>query len=430
MKDKISFSKAVMMSINLMVGGGVLGGIPLMTAGAGAISFFGWILAALINLPVVLVIARMAEILPSEGGFSSYCKAGLGRFAGFYGGWLYFLGYACATASLLVVFGQTLALKFPSVVLFQNPYAFLLFAVTLLLGLNNLRYSTVASILSYLTLIKLIPILSAIFFLPFYLKLDLFTSATSADFAALPNVLTAAAFGFLGYEGCASMVDKIEGGAAKAKKAILVAFFVVTALYVTFHFSLINIMGVDDLVSKLPMSYPLFIMSRFPLLGQLLLVSVPVAVIVTFFNSSNGLFSHDTNALAGLSQERSVRFGSALLKQSVYDRPYLAVLIVALTVFALGAFVPDVKILMATTNFGVTLVFLMASISLFLADKRASLFQQIVNLFAIAILMCAISYHFFNAGTCMLERFQNMSVFLSAAVAGLFLYENCSACKE
>lgn len=422
MKNKISFNKAVAMSVNLMVGGGILSGIPIMTAGAGVISFLGWILAALINLPIVLVVARMAEVLPSTGGFGSYCRAGLGNRLGFMGGWLYFLGYACAPAALLVAFRQNLAIKFPSVFIFQNPYIFLALAILVLLGLNNLRYTTVASILSYLTLIKLIPIISAVTLLPFYFKTSLFSHTKLSDIALLPNILTAAAFGFLGYEGCASMVDKIEGGAAKARNAILTAFVFVTGLYVAFHFSLINIMGVEGLSTQSTINFPMFVLSKFPLIGQILLICVPAAVIITFFNSSNGLFNHDTTVLAGLSEERVVKFGQVLIRQSVYDRPYIAVLFVAMLIYSLGAFIPDIQILMATTNLGVTLVFLMASVSLFIADKKASALQVIINVLAIVILMLMLGYHFYNVGTCFVSRLQNMSVFICTAIAGLFLY--------
>jgi amino acid transporter len=417
---KIPVIKAVLMSINVMVGGGILFGPAPMAAIAGSWSFLGWLVVAFIYLPIVLSITRMAEVFPTDGGLASYCKQGLGDFLGFCGGWIYFLGYAASAATLLSVYRAYLQLKWPGFFLFQNPYLFFAFAVAVLVYLNNLRVTVMADLQSYLTVIKLLPVLLAVILLPFFASGTL--SFSLGELQMLPWSLTYAIFGFLGFEFCASLTDTIEGGAPQARKAILGGFLAVSAIYIIFHYSLLNIMGVQGLVANTAAGYPLFVAKKFAFLGSFLIPLISLTTVITYFNSSNGLMTLDGFVLSGIAKGKQIRFAETLDQRNRNDRPYVAVAVAAMFIYALGVFVPSTHILAAVTNFGVTLTFLLANLSLWLADNRATAVNKFINLLAMLFLILLLIYHFSVVGDTMALRLQNLSLLFLAAIAGLLLY--------
>ncbi len=422
---KIPVTKAMLMTVNIMVGAGILNGPAKMAAVAGSMSYWGWIIAALIYLPVVLSVARMAEVFPNESGFFAYAKQGLGNFFGFLAGWAYFVGYACSTASILSGYRDFLIVKFPGMVVFQHIYLFFLAAILILLVLNNMKVSFIAAMQSYLTAVKLIPVLSAVLLLPFFFK----SSSVAVDFSATGKVLgtlSIAIFGYTGFEFAASMVDIIDGGAKEAKKAILGGFFLVTGLYIAFHLSLLNIMGANNLVTKLAPNFPLFVVSSFPTIGSILLILVPIATILTYFNSSNGLLFLDSKVLADLAEGENMHMANSLSKKNMYDRPFIAVLTVAMLVFTLGTVVASTSILMSITNFGIGISLLLANLSLFVVDKNGSSVDKAINILAIIALSCMMVYYVITAGVNLTDSLKNMSLFFAAILAGIVLYRNPS----
>lgn len=419
--NKIPFINAMLMSVNIMVGGGILAGPGSMAAVAGSWSFIGWIIVALLLLPVVLSITRMAEVLPSTNGFSSYCEAGLGKSVGYLGGWIYFVGYSCAAAAILSVYRFSLLKIFPTIAFFESPVLFFASVALLLLVLNNLKISLLGSIQSYLTIVKLTPVLIAICLLPFFLNSNL--SFSTSELMAVPLSLNAAMFGFLGFEFCASMTKDIEGGAKMARKAILAGFLAVTLIYVVFHFSLINIMGAEGLALKLAPGFPFFVSEKFALLGRLLLFLIPATTIITYFNSSNGLLTLDSTVLAGIADSKRIRFASFLSLKNIYDRSYVSVFFATALVFTLALLIPSCENLMAVTTLAVNFVFLIANISLWNSDKKASCFNRIINILASIILVGLLGYSFFNAGPTMAIRLQNVMLLIIATMVGLVLYK-------
>jgi len=419
--QKIPFLSAMLMSVNIMVGGGILSGPGPMAGVAGSWSFLGWLIVALTLLPVVLSITRMAEIFPSDSGFAGYCEQGLGRYIGHMGGWTYFIGYAFAAASILSVYRITLLKIWPNATWLENPFVFFAGLALILVILNNLKVTVVASIQSYLTVIKLLPVLIAIILLPFFLNNDL--AFSMEELQALPNSLTYAMFGFLGFEFCASLINDIEGGAPQARKAILGGFLTVAAIYIAFHFSLLNIMGSEGLATMLANGYPTFVAKKFGMLGVALGMLIPLTTVITYFNSSNGLLTLDSTVLGSIADSEKIYMNNWLGMRNSNGRPWIAVAIAGLLVFALAALIPDFKNLFAVTNLAVTSVFFLANISLWIADHNANAFNRMVNGLAIIILSCLLVYDFLDAGATWTIRLQNVGMLFIAKLIGMILYK-------
>src|SRR3989338_7217724 len=121
---KISFWTAVLMSINIIVGGGIFAGPQSMAAIAGNLSFTALFLAAILVFPIVWGVSRAAVIFPGSGGFYHYCKTGINLDFGFLAHWFYLLGYIMGTASAMTyLLRNGLATRLGFTFAAEHPYA-------------------------------------------------------------------------------------------------------------------------------------------------------------------------------------------------------------------------------------------------------------------------------------------------------------------
>lgn len=78
-----------MMALGSAIGAGFFLGTGVAISQAGPAVLISYALAALIAISVMYCLAELASALPSSGSFSTYAQAGIGRWAGFTVGWLY-----------------------------------------------------------------------------------------------------------------------------------------------------------------------------------------------------------------------------------------------------------------------------------------------------------------------------------------------------
>lgn len=78
-----------MMALGSAIGAGFFLGTGVAVSEAGPAVIVSYVLAALIAIAVMYALAELAAALPSTGSFSTYAEAGIGRWAGFTVGWMY-----------------------------------------------------------------------------------------------------------------------------------------------------------------------------------------------------------------------------------------------------------------------------------------------------------------------------------------------------
>lgn len=78
-----------MMALGTAIGAGFFLGTGQAVAQAGPAVLVSYMIAAFIAVSVMYALAELASALPSTGSFSTYAEAGIGRWAGFTVGWLY-----------------------------------------------------------------------------------------------------------------------------------------------------------------------------------------------------------------------------------------------------------------------------------------------------------------------------------------------------
>ncbi|MFJ4373326.1 amino acid permease [Pseudomonas japonica] len=149
--------QVAMISIAGVIGAGLFVGSSNAIAIAGPAVIVSYLLAATLVVLVMQMLGEMATARPDTGSFSSYADQGLGRWAGFSIGWLYWWFYVLVIAIEAIVAGEILAGW-----LGISPWI-AAFAITFALVASNcLSVGNYGEIEYWLALVKVIAIMSFI----------------------------------------------------------------------------------------------------------------------------------------------------------------------------------------------------------------------------------------------------------------------------
>ncbi|WP_341532731.1 amino acid permease [Schaalia georgiae] len=147
-----------MMALGLAIGAGFFLGTGQAIAEAGPAVLVSYALAALIVVSVMFALAELASALPSTGSFSTYAEAGIGRWAGFTIGWLYWIMLIMVTGIEISGAAEIFVRWFPSA-----PRWLVALAVVVVLGAVNLmaagRYGEVEAWLSMVKVVAIVAFL-------------------------------------------------------------------------------------------------------------------------------------------------------------------------------------------------------------------------------------------------------------------------------
>lgn len=369
MSKKVSLSTAILMIMNIMVGSGILIGPAQMAAIAGNASFLGWFVAALIFLPIVLCITKLSRLFPGKGGFYAYAKGGLGEQLGLTAGLIYLIGYTLAAITEVVAL-RGMVLRFDQIAwLAQSNILFNFALVAVIVGLNLLTITTFGRIINSFTIAKLLPLMILICLIPFVLQVPF--PITGQELAAAPFcIFPMAIFGYFGFEYACSMSHLIEHGEKNAPRAIMIGFLGTAVLYALFHFGLLNLMGVDNLVHAGAESFAEFIQLPVPYLSQFLALLIPTASMITLFAAANGMVNVNAllmHAMADLTKAPAVAWLTPL---SAWGRPWIAVLTQGLIIFTMATIIPSLSFVASLTNVAILFSFVLPLLSLILLQRR------------------------------------------------------------
>lgn len=368
--EKLSLTSAILMNINLMVGASAFMAPEIMTAYAGPASFYGWLLAGALFLPVVWCVAQMTAYFPGQGSFYSYASKTISREAGFISGWVYFLGYVSIGALQLMSLTRILAHHFNIPILSSHP-ALCGSMLVVLLGALSLRpLGVIDRIQSMATLYKLTPLLIGITSLLFFFSPSKTAAITSLSPATLIPTIPMAIFGFWGFEGVCSISHLIKDSARNARRAIFLGFFSTVLIYALFHLSLLAVMGAEALQTQGAVSFVAYMGLTNSTLIALLKAIVTSAIVIAHVNAIFGGIVANSAMLCAMAEEKMV-FLSALFstRMSGTQRPvgtviaHCAGLVFCITVVA------SINTLNAMANIGVLLAFLLTTVALRIRSK-------------------------------------------------------------
>lgn len=360
---KISFFAALLMSINMMIGGGIYIAPPLMTQQAGNFSFLGWILAALLLLPIVLTIAQAARIFPGEGGFYNYCKTALGEDAGFLANWAYLLGYMGTVATMTSVVRDHLEFAFIK----EYPLVFYIVFIALLSLVTIISIRLISKIQSAITMLKLLPLMFVLGSIYFYWNPSLNYQTTTMG--ALCGTLPLALFAFNGFESCCNISHHIRGGSTKAFKVILLAFSITTILYTLFHFGILQIMGSQALAQQGVKAFPQFL-GLSANITHILALFLIIDMMLSYINTAYGASLNNVTNINIFAKNGLLFQSKFLAKLNKHGMPAHATLVHAILIVLLVVFIPNTITLTALTILGVYSAFFLTLLAVLVQSWR------------------------------------------------------------
>lgn len=371
---KISFTAAVLMSINIMVGAGILYAVDPMTASSGSISFLGWPLIGLLLVPVLFGLAKASQLFPGNGGFYNYGASGLGPLGGFIAHWGYLLGYMGTVSSLTTVLRNSFVNNFGMEIFSSYPF---LFNIPLLLFYTVVQFidlNKISKIQSLGTLFKLTPLMLVIALFAFYFHPGL--EFNVAGLGSLGGSASTVLFAFWGFESCCSLGALLKGGPQKIGLVMLVGFVATMALYLLFHLGLLYIMGPENLAAHGAVAFPSFLGLPEPV-GAALTLGMTGAIMFSWANSILGVSLANITNIHFLAENNLIlgdRFMSALNKN---NRPIYAAVAHGVMVLGFVTFISNVDILFALTSLGVITAFVMTLLSVFMTQLRQKSWTQL-----------------------------------------------------
>lgn len=165
-----------MMALGLAIGAGFFLGTGSAIHQAGPAVIVSYALAATIVVSVMLALAELASSLPSTGSFSSYAEAGIGRWAGFTIGWLYWV-MLIMVSGLEVTGAATFFVGwFPAV----PQWVVALVIVVVIGGINLLAAGQYGEIEAWLSMVKIVAIIA-------FLGVGVYLVARTAIVGPLPG---------------------------------------------------------------------------------------------------------------------------------------------------------------------------------------------------------------------------------------------------
>ena len=229
--------------INITIGGGIFR-LPANVAGSlGPAAPLAYLICAIAMGLIVLCIADAGSRVSLTGGPYAYVGTAFGAYAGFISGVLLWMLGTFATAAVSTVLASSLGLLVPALAGRGMEIAILAIAYGFWSGINLRGVSLSVSLNSIATVAKLLPLLVVAVGGAFFIKPDnlrIVSMPPAADVARTSLLLI---FAFAGIECALVPSGEVRDTARTVPRAIALAMFGITALYVALQVVAQGILG-------------------------------------------------------------------------------------------------------------------------------------------------------------------------------------------
>lgn len=414
MNKKISLLIAILININIVVGGGFFLSARNMFTSFGALAPLSWVICGLLLLPLVYVLARLSNAYPTAGGLYVYSQKTLGNWFGFISGWGYYIGTVAGNAVILHGFSMQLQ----KLGLFNQMHVGLDIACATLFTLLTLFNVTVLEKMHIgFTILKTIPfavVLGGVFTLFNWSNVIAAPIQPTGLVTSMPIVL----FAYVGIEACTAITHAIKDGHKNSARAMLISLGIIIALYSLIQFSLLGILGTHttnpftEIIPKLT-SNP-FVITW----GNTI---VNLAILSSFLGGFYGMFYANNWNLFAIATEKRVVGHSLLTKLNKHHAPWVAVLVQGALVIAFLLITANTEYLMTMSDFGVVIAYILSVFAYFVHIKKQGLNKKIIATFA---LVACLTLLFVCINNLALSGARYIIPFIIMLISGLLLHKN------
>ena len=374
-KKSIPLIGAILLVLNTMIGGGLFLNPKQLALVAAALSPLGYIIAALLVLPIVLTIADLARLQPVSGGLYAYSKTYLSPFAGFLSGWGYFLSKATSAAFLLHMVNTYFCSQIPFLQginpLLLDASLIFLFASFHIVGIS------IGGKMQYLfSALKFTP-LSFGFIAGFmtFDKANLSIMPAEFSLATLSTILPVCIYSLVGFEIICAIGGFIENPVQNIRRTILIAFAFVSTAVVLFQLLMFGALGAPLGDTVFPM---LALGTQF--VGQYIIIAKIMNGLVFAAVSGGAFFMIGSNCwnLHALAKNGHFPCAKALTKLNRFGAPWVALLLQACTSITMIGISSNQIPLQTMVIFGLFGAFLMSSLAAVQAGRKGLLHLPVI----------------------------------------------------
>lgn len=361
--QKISLRTAILININIIIGAGIFLNVRPLTTIAGPFGFLGYTLGALILLPFVFCLGKLAQFHPVSGGLYVYVREYIGNFIGFLSGWSFFIGKTVSAAFLAHSFSSFVLARFSF--LAHIPTIFLACStIFFLIALNILGTHIGGKIQLCFITIKLIPILF-IFLFGFLLFQSSNFQTQDYSFLVAFSTIPIALYALVGFETTCSIAHLLINPKKTTLYAILGSFVLTAIGYTLFQMFFFGALGNPLTVYETP--FQVFASKIFttPFVGKLLNACIFTSVIAGSF----GILTSNCWNLHALAHDNHLPGKSLLCKTTKSQIPWVTLLIEGIIACGLLLISKNQITLQSMSVFSVTIAFLLNAIAALLATK-------------------------------------------------------------
>ena len=356
---KISLGTAILLNLNIVIGGAIFIGAQGISQKCGLLAPFAWIIWGLIVLPIVIILAKLSQKYPHAGGFYLYSHKELGSFWGFISGWGYFIGTIAGNALLIHKFSEGIIL-IGGFGISNFHLDLILITFFTLLNLSNIDFLTKTQ--SLFAILKFIPLVFVVVSACFLFSSQNIINAPiqlSGFFESIPFVF----FAYIGFEACCSITHQIKNGEKNAAKAILISFGLIMAIYFLVQFSFLAIFGTQTTNPFLEI---------FPLLTNNTLIIylgnriIEFTILSSFIGGFYAMFYANNWILYAIAEEKNLPFSQSLTKLNKCKMPLACILLQGILTFLFLVITQNTFYLVTMSGFATIISYLLSSIAFIL----------------------------------------------------------------
>ena len=356
--------QAAAVSIGAIIGAGIFVLIGVASGIAGPAVILSFILAGLAALFTALSAAELSSFITESGGSYIYAHHAFGRFWGFVVGWMQSADYIIGASAVSIGFAGYL-IYFLHVPQTTVGLVLIAFVLPLVLGAVNLKgMRDAAGINSVLVLLKIIALVLFVAVGGWYLV----THGGGPNYypffpAGVPGMVHGAAvifFAFVGFNTVTVIAEEIKDPVKNVPRALLIAFAVSAAIYITVSIVSIGLVNWSVLAtSDAPLESALMVATQNPLiLGYVsiaALFATASVVMASIFGGSRALFA----------MSRQNLLPPTLKRVSGAGVPFISVILVSGVMSAIVLLSGgDLGTLAQIFNFGTLMTFFFINLSL------------------------------------------------------------------
>lgn len=326
----IGLFSAVLIIINIIVGGGIFINLsPLIKIG-GAASFWSYLIAGVLLLPVVAVLAALARRHPTSGGLYVYSQTYLGPFTAFVAGWFYYVSKQVSVGLMARLFVNVIQQLIPclenvsDIVLVAGLLSFFVLA-------NSMGAELQGRVQWLLTAAKGLPILF-VFVLFLQHGTTVIQKITWLPIDTWGAVLPIAAFAMIGFEVACTLGHLFKDPDTTIMRALLIGFSCVVAMLTFFQLAVGLLLPVES-SAIFPLSALAYqFAATLPWLATVLSACVYTSMIGGAF----GILTSNCWNLHRLAEQGHLPFRNTLIATTKNQVPWASLLVGAgVSVFAI-----------------------------------------------------------------------------------------------